>query len=726
MPLAICMALTIPSTAAAAKTLHIEYTDAPPTIDGILEVGEWQAAARISDMQEVRPIEFDPPSEVTEWFLSFDDRHLFIAAKASDSEPHRIVARNLRQGASIGSDDSMYVLLDAFNNKRSGYLFAVNPNGVRFDAVYTNGTRQSDEWDGIWKAASRLERSGWSMEMAIPFNTLTFDPQNDTWGLNVWREIPRRNETIAWTSRNGRVNPTVSGEVTGFKNLNQGMGLDVTPSLSTTYLEDHVQGRTDPGFNPSLDINYKIGSAVNALFTLNTDFAATEVDDRQLGLQRFSLFFPEKRNFFLTDFDIFQFGGVPTGRGRSARQVGLLSGTNGLAFFSRRIGLSDSREPVDLLYGTKVSGRLGKYDFGTLYIRQDQHENVSPTDVFLGRITRSLLRESSIGMIFTDGDAQSNEDGTLVGVDFLYRNTRLPNNRSIDIQAWLQKSERADVDDHDRAYSILFSLPSRTGFEGGAQYQRIEENFDPALGFVNRVGVHLYGIQGGYRNLLENGKRIQEVRHELSYSRWEYLNGGRVQSEDLELELIDIRSGANDALSFDVGRYKEGLLPGEAPLEDIGITIPAEEHTFYRYSASMRTSGHRPFAFDLGFSDGEYFHGERLQISSELEWAPSKHLQFAFEYEYNKYDFSDNGASTREVSLRNDIAFNARASLSTLVQYDDVSNDIGMNIRFRYNAAAGRDFWFVLNHNLRKDEFKNRFRNERSSAAAKVQYTLRF
>lgn len=708
------------------KSLHVSTTAAPPVIDGRVDPGEWDGAACVDDLHEVRPNEFQPPSEGTQWFVTYDNRNLYVAAIASDSQPALLSAKSLSQGADIESDDSLHILVDAFNNKRSGYTFALNPNSVRYDAVYTNGTRQSEEWDGVWRGAASMTDSGWSMEMAIPFNTLTFDPDNETWGVNFWREIPRRNETIAWSSRNGRVDPTVSGEMTGFRDLSQGLGLDLIPSVSTTYVGDHVTNESDTDFKPSLDVSYKLGSSFNALLTLNTDFAATEVDDRQLGLTRFSLFFPEKRSFFLTDFDIFQFGGVPTGSGRSARQVGLVSGTNGLAFFSRRVGLSASREPVDLLYGTKLSGRVGSFDFGTLYIRQDDHEDVQATDIFVGRVTRAILAESVVGLIFTDGDPQSDDDGSLAGIDFLYRNTRLPDNRSLDIQAWLQKSDRPGVDDDDLAYSIVLSLPTRTGFSVGAQYQRVEANFDPALGFANRVGVRLYGLQGEYRHLRSGNGRIEQVRSEFSYSRWEYLDSGDVQTEDLEWEIVDLRSRANDALRFGVSRRTEGLLPGENPLEDIGITIPPGEYTFDRYSATLRSADHRTFAFDLRISDGDYYQGERLEVSPEIEWAPNAHLQFAVEYEYNDYDFPGQSASTRELSFRNDIAFNSAASLSTLLQYDDVSDDIGINMRFRYNVTAGRDLWLVVNHNVLDDEANDRFRSTRTSAAAKLRYTFRF
>ena len=186
------------------KSTQIARTEVPPSIDGDIGLDEWSAATQIRNLHQVEPVEFAPPSEETIWFISYDDSTLYVAGLALDSDPSRIVAQELRQGARIFSDDSLHILIDPFNNKRSGYMFALNPNGVRFDGIYTSGTRLSSEWDGIWRGKSRRTEDGWAMEMAIPFNSVTFHPANDTWGINLWREIPRKDETIVVARAGGR------------------------------------------------------------------------------------------------------------------------------------------------------------------------------------------------------------------------------------------------------------------------------------------------------------------------------------------------------------------------------------------------------------------------------------------------------------------------------------------------------------------------------------------
>lgn len=717
------------------KRFRIHRMTSVPQIDGELDQNEWADATKVADLHEVQPVEFSAPSERTDWYVAYDNRFLYIAAHAYDDDPGAIVAQTLRQGGRLNSDDFLRVIIDAFNNKRSGYSFTLNPNSVRAEAIYATPTRPSDDWDGIWRGAARVVDDGWVMEMAIPFNTLTFDPENDTWGINFQRRIARRNETIAWQSRNGAVNPTVSGEAYGFTDLSQGIGLDVIPSASTVHTEDRELGTSDTDFNPSVDINYKLTPSINALLTFNTDFAATEVDSRQLGLQRFSLFFPEKRGFFLTDFDIFQFGGVPLGGGGGGgnnRTAGTRSGTNGLAFFSRRIGLTSDNLPVDIVAGSKVSGRVGNLDFGTLYIRQDEYVNddltqIDQSDLFVTRVSSGVLAESSVGAIFTHGDPRANESSSLYGADFLYRNTRFGTNRSIQGNFWIQKSDNEGIDGNDLAWSAVLGFPARLGFEGGLQIHEVEENFDPAMGFANRTGVRLYGAEFGHRMVRSGNPFIQEISHGLEVTRWEFLDTGNIQSQEIQADFFSMRSRVGDFGRMDVSFQTEGLLDGEQPLDDLGIIIPAGEYSFERVGSFIRTANVRKWNFQLRIEDGGFFNGDRFQVRPEIGWTPNEYFNISFEYDYNKFDFPGVSAITRQMTLESEISFNSHWSLVTLAQYDNISDDIGINARLRYNLSAGQDLWFVLNHNMSRDILvEDRFRSTQSVAAAKIRYTFRY
>lgn len=717
------------------KVIRVHRLEVAPTIDGRIGSDEWSNATRVHDLHEVEPVEFTAPSERTIWYVAASDSVLYIAAYAYDSDPGGIVARVLRYGAGLDDDDSMTIIVDPFHNRRSGYSFTLNPNGVRADAIYTSPTRYSDDWNGIWQGAARIVDDGWTMEMALPFSTLTFDPENDTWGINFSRRIARHSEQIAWQSRNGQVNPTVSGEAHGLDGLSQGIGLDVTPSVSLNHFTAPQHPRTvsqDVDLNASMDLSYKLTPALNALITINTDFTATEVDGRRLGLDRFDLFFPEKRSFFLTDFDIFQFGGVPTGNDDGDRTPGLLSGHNGLAFFSRRIGLTGDNEPVDILAGTKVSGRLANFDIGSLYIRQSEYVNrgsdrIDQSDLFVTRISSGVLEESTAGFIVTSGDPAFNTSSSLVGADFLYRNTRLGTNRSVEGNFWIQKSNSADTGSQDTAWSANIGLPANAGFSAGIQVQEVEENFRPALGFANRTGVRLYAAEAEYRNVLSNSSAVRELEHSLEYTQWRYLDSDSIQSERLELMPLEVRTVEDDRARLDINLHKEGLLPGEQPLQSLGILIPPGEYSFDRFGALLRSAWHRSWAFELRMDDGEWFSGDRFRIRPRMQWRPNEHFSTELTYDYNKYEFPGQGAVTRQIAIENEVALNADWSTVMLTQYDNVSDSIGINGRLHYNMAAGRDIWLVVNHNMIRDpSIGDGFRSSESMAVAKIQYTLRF
>ena len=257
----------------------------------------------------------------------------------------------------------------------------------------------------------------------MPFRTLNFESSNPTWGFTVERTIQRNQEGIAWVSYNRQLNPAAAGQITGLAGVQQGVGLDVVPSLVSRQQKDFETGVTTSDTEPVLDMFYKFTPALTGVLTLNTDFSATEVDDRQINLSRFSLFFPEKRDFFLQDVDIFSFGGLER---------------NGIPFFSRRIGLSEERTPVGIDVGAKLTGRVGRWNVGVLNIREEAHGDVDSSNLFVGRVAANVLRESSVGMIFTDGDPNSNIDNSLVGFDFRYQNTTLGDGKAIQGELWYQ------------------------------------------------------------------------------------------------------------------------------------------------------------------------------------------------------------------------------------------------------------------------------------------------
>ncbi len=273
-----------------AKRVELVRAAAPPEIDGRLDDAVWNEAAVVDDLHQVNPVEYAEPFERTEILLLYDDENLYVGARLYDTDPERITANVLRQGGNITGDDTLFVTLDPYNTQRSGYFFGVNPHGVRFDGLYRNVSEYYSDWDGIFEAEAGRFDEGWTAEYRIPYRTLSFDPGSDTWGLNFSRTVQRKNEDIAWVSRDRRWDPSTAGRAVGFENIEQGLGLDVVPSAAWSQLRSFSPGSESLELEPSLDVAYKLTPQMNALATVNTDFSATEVDDRQVNLTRFNLF----------------------------------------------------------------------------------------------------------------------------------------------------------------------------------------------------------------------------------------------------------------------------------------------------------------------------------------------------------------------------------------------------------------------------------------------------
>lgn len=314
-----CLALCLPAQQGVSqpnsdKTVAIPKLAGALRIDGVLDEAQWSQARLIDDFHQYEPVEYGEPSQATQVWVFYTEEALYIGSYFAESDMSQVSANVLRQGQGLPSDDLLAVILDPYLDRRNGYRFEVNANGVRWEGLFRNITDIEGNWDGIWQADASRTENGWYGEMRIPFQTISFNPDSAAWGINFRRAIRRNSESIAWVSRNRQVNPGVAGTITGLEGLRQGLGLDVVPSL--TLREDRVYGPAgfrEQHFEPQLDLYYKITPQLNAALTLNTDFSAAQVDSRQVNLTRFSLFFPEQRDFFIRESDIFEFGRIGSG-----------------------------------------------------------------------------------------------------------------------------------------------------------------------------------------------------------------------------------------------------------------------------------------------------------------------------------------------------------------------------------------------------------------------------
>lgn len=690
------------------KNVRIQRTNAAPVIDGVLNEEMWLRAPVVDDFHQVNPIEFSEPSQRTEVYLLYDRDTLFIGARLYDPEPGLINARILRQNQAIGSDDRFFVHIDSFSNRRSGYLFGVNPNGVRYDGIFENVTERSFDWDGIWQAEATIDGQGWVLEMAIPFKTLSFDPTNDTWRMNFARNIERKNESIAWNSRNRNTDLSSMGDVRGISQIEQGVGLDIVPSASVRERKVFDVAAKDIDTEPSLDVFYKITPSLNGSLTINTDFSATEVDQRQVNLTRFNLFFPERRDFFLQDADIFQFGRLEQ---------------DGRPFFSRRLGIGATGQEVPLEYGGKVSGRVGRWDVGGLAIRQQEFGDVDATTAVVGRVAANMLEESSFGMIFTDGDPGSNLDNSVFGVDFRYVNSRFRGGRSLQAEGWIQQSDTEGLVGDDMAAGFAFRLPNNEGLRGNFGMSRIESNFNPALGFVRRRGVEQmnFGVGNTWR---PSGGAIRTLFSGIDGERIDYLDTGEVQSESVTLNAVEIEFDSQDSVSIGYSRDKEGLR------EDFEISssviIPAGLYSFDQLNLSIRSGNQRALGGGFFMNDGDFYDGERFGIGTFFGWRPNRHFRANLNYQYNEIDLPVGSFQTRVVRLQLETAFSSTLSWINLIQYDNVSETVGINSRLHWIPQAGREAFLVINHGLEDFDRDNNYHSTSAEMTVKYSYTFRF
>jgi hypothetical protein len=726
----------------ADKSLAISRAPGEIVVDGVLDEAVWSKATLVADLHQINPFEFAEPSERTEIRIFYDDDALYVGARLWDSDAEQITANVLRQGEGLGSDDRFAVILDPYLDRRNGYRFQVNPNGVRWEALYLNTSTVESNWDGIWQGAATLDAEGWTAEMAIPFKTLSFNPNTMDWGINFERNIERRGENMGWVSRNRELNPGVAGTATGFTDLQQGMGLDVVPTVGVQNRKTFgPPSATDSSFEPSLDVFYKITPSLNGALTINTDFSATEVDDRQVNLTRFSLFFPEKRDFFLQDTDIFEFGRIGTGgfqRGGGGGGGGGGSGgnpaipaaaaQNARPFFSRTIGLSSTGEPVDIEYGGKLSGRAGRWNLGALAIRQSEYENVEAADIFVGRVTANVLGESAAGIIVTDGDPQSNLDSSLAGADFRYRNSRLPGGRLLEGQAWVQQTDTEGKQGEDKAFGWGVSMPNTDRWRGTFSSRHVEENFDPAVGFIERTGIRDYALDFGYRKRYMD-RWLRQAYVGVDGYRVERLDTGDVESESVGLRLTVQNNTQDNIFSRLVSNrevLREDFVIYTSSDGTQQVTIPAGAYSYTDYRIGTETGEYRTFSVRASISGGEFYDGDRISTNTEVQWRPSEHFRLGIGYQIDDIELPDGAFTVRLSSLRAQVVFSSRLSWVNLIQYDNVSELMGFNSRLHWIPQAGREGFIVLNHNMSDADKNDSFHSTSADLSLKFSYTWRF
>ncbi len=682
-------------------------------IDGQLVESDWTTAPFIDQFLTTEPIEKGKPSFGTIVKVLANERFLIIGIECKDSNPEEIVRFSKLRDTDLKNEDHIKIVLDPFLDGQSGYIFAVNANGARYDALVSNrGESENDDWDAIWEASSAVNDVGWTVEIKIPIQSIYFKKNLKTWGFNVERRIQRNQETIRWTNVQRDqwfIQTSRAGLLTNLPEFNYGLGLNFRPSLVGKLSKSAINEKVEIGFEPSLDASQRLGPNAIATLTVNTDFAETEVDTRQTNLTRFPLFFPEKRSFFLEGSDIFEFG-----FGTGNRTV--------LPFFSRRIGLYEGNE-VPVWAGAKVNGRVGKTAFGGLGMRtrsfQAKGENIGPSNMGVFRVRQNILKESSFGFIGTVGDPLNRDGSFMSGADFAYQTTRFNGDKNFIAGIWGLYTNREDLLSDKSALGFKLDYPNDK-WDLALTYSRIGKDFDPSLGFVPRRGIEYYRFGGTYAPRPDL-PWIRQMFHEVFASYIKSISGPW-QSYNVFTAPINWRLESGDRIEANINPTGENIFESFEIVD--GIVIPQDEYHFIRYRIEAQYAAKRRLNGQASWWFGSFYNGWLDEYELELNWNPSSLLTFEFSGVRNVGHLPWGDFTQTLAGLRIRLNINSDLQLNSYLQYDTDSRTLGINARVHWIFSPFGDIFFVFNHNTFND-ITDRWQVENQKLLLKVRYNFR-
>ena len=699
-------------------------------LDGIVDEELWLTIPGNDNFLMQEPKEGGEPTEQTQVRVAFDNQNLYIAVVCYDSDPSDIKAFQKKRDESLETDDRFRWIFDTFMDKRSAYFFEINPLGLRGDGLISPGQGETlnKDWDGIWKAWTFIGDFGWSAEIRIPFRSINFDSKKDVWGINFQRTIRRKNEELLWAGhrRNqGLLRPQNAGILTGLVDPSQGLGLEIVPyaiaQSSKEYDEENDGSINTTSADLGFDINYNITSQLKASFTYNTDFAQTEVDNRQINLTRFPLRFPEKRDFFLEGSSILQFA--------PASSVD--------PYFSRRIGLVNGMR-IPIKYGGRLIGNVGKNNIALLHVRTGKMGELNPESFTVGRYRRNFWKESSIGVVYTH---RSTEDDILLGnpvqdrktwgADLNLSTSEFLDKYTLQLSAFFVGHNPASPFDNstsmiDRSVrGFRFNFPNQP-WSAWVSYREFGDAYDPAVGFNPRNGFKRLQPAINYAPLFEKSNVIREIEWGIYY---EYLTSleNKLLTENLRFTLGEIRFESGDKIGVQVARGFEFLNEDFDILDDGSVIVPTGEYVNWVYELEASSASFRKVSGSIGYEAGGFWTGNISSLVLGLTIRPVPGINLSSGYTHTKVTTQNDGFNTNLFQLDLGLDFTPDISLSSNIQFDDVSEILGSNTRFRWIITPGTDIYCVYNHNWLNDPGLNRrLFTIQQGAAMKVIYTYRF
>ncbi len=662
------------------------------SLDGRLDEPGWQTAPRITDFYQWQR-QGEMASEQTEARIIYDDDNLYIGLIMWDSDIGRRVVNELKEDFNFRDTDGITVLLDPLHDRRSGFTFGTNPAGAKRDGQLSNDGGQNNDFDNVWDVRIGVNEDNWVAEYMIPFKSLRFlDTPKQEWGLNLSRRLLRSNEESMWSPipvRFSAIKISLAGTLVGIENIRQGRNLKVKPFMTAgvTQVRAGSQMRTirslgefsgtQRGYDGGVDMKYGLSPSLTLDATYRTDFAQVEVDQQQVNLTRFNLFFPEKRDFFLENAGTFSIGAGGFG----------VNQANMLPFFSRRIGLSASGTPIPIVGGARVSGKAGQYDFGFLTMKTESLGTTPSNTYMAGRLRRNVLTRSWFGGILTNRDSTRPGDYNRVyGPDahFVFYN-------KLEFDAYLLKSDTPSLNGKNQARRFSTGWRDDELIVQG-EYNTVQANFNPEVGFVRRKDNTNYSGEVTWKPLL---RRSEAIRNLTFGTTLDYFNGGNGKIETRE-------EGATAGVTFENNAFINAGMTQIfdrllAPARIQGIAIPAGDHNYRQYSVNFNSSQSEKLSGTGGVNWGEFWNGNRKSYNAGLGLKPNYRLNFSLNYSRDRIDLPAGTSIANLVGTRLIYGFSPRSFINAFLQYNGQTHELSTNIRFNITYRPLSDLYLVYN-----------------------------
>ncbi|MDT0539718.1 DUF5916 domain-containing protein [Croceitalea sp. P059] len=692
-----------------------------PVIDGeVINDPIWKTIPAIENLVQLRPNYGQPVSEKTVIRVAYSASSFYVSVICYDSDAKNIVVSDSRRDADLNDEDSFLFIIDTYNDRQNGFLFGTNAQGMEYDAQIDNegrgsfnGNRQQGgviggtnlNWDATWKVRSQLGDYGWSAEFAIPFRSLRFaSGENKTWGLNFRRNISKNTETAFWTSLPlgfDMKRLSLAGKLTGLKLQNPG-NLKLIPYALTQLVYNKAvdPNENDTNFEVGADIKYSVTPSLTLDLTYNTDFAQVEVDDQQVNLDRFNLFFPEKRAFFLENAGQFSVG--------SPGEVDL--------FFSRRIGLGNDGSIVPIIGGGRLSGKVGSTNVGLLSMFTEGIDEVGieQNNFSVARVNHDFQgTRSSLGGIFINRAGLGETDDNFNRVYAVDGTWGIGN--KAEVNGFVAKSSTPGIEENDHAFKILGNY-NWNGWDLRAGYTEVGEGFNPEVGFLQRSAFRKPEFLIFKAHRFKDAGKLLEIRPHLSYrSYWnfddEQITGFLHVDNHWEFKSgFEIHTGIN--------------FTQERVLEEFNIsnvTVPVGNYRNQELQFVLITNPNNAFSLSTRTFIGGYFNGNRISNSGTANYRIGNRFNTSLVFSHNDIKLETGNTTAFVSGLRLAYSFTPRIFLQSLIQRNNVSEITSVNARFGWLQNANTGLFVVFNI-VKDDNIFDALNNQIFT----VKYTHRF